>query len=59
MRWIRRSIKRCSRKMPKMRDIMAVIATDNNRGVAFSSVEASQPIKLISATTIIPSHSLS
>lgn len=38
--------------------MMPIIARDNNRGVAVSSAEANHPIKLIYATTMIPSHSL-
>ena len=53
---IRRSIWRWSRKMPKPSNRIPTMAKTNSVGVAVSAVEASQPTKLISVTTIIPSQ---
>jgi len=44
--------------MPKPSTMMTTMERDSNLGEAVSTAEAVQPTKLISATTIIPNHSL-
>ncbi len=44
--------------MPKLNTITTTTENDNSTGVALSLPEASQPTKLISATTIIPCQNL-
>lgn len=55
---IRRSIWRCKRKMPKPSKTAPTAARDHKTRSAVLGVEMSQPTKVISVTTIIPSQNL-
>jgi len=55
---IRRWIWRWSRKIPKPSNMAVAMASESSLSEAVSTADASHPIRLISATTIIPSQSL-
>ncbi len=53
---MRRWIWRWSIKIPKPSNMAVAMASASNLAGALSTADASQPIRLISATTTIPSH---
>ena len=55
---IRRWIWRWSKKMPKPSNTAVAMASASSLAGALSTADASHPMRLISATTTIPSHSL-
>ena len=55
---MRRSTWRCKRKMPKPSKTAPMAPMDHKSGSAVFGVETSQPTKVISVTTIIPSQNL-
>ncbi len=55
---MRRSTWRCKRKIPKPSKTAPMAPRDHKSGSAVFGVEMSQPTKVISVTTIIPSQNL-
>ncbi len=55
---MRRSTWRCKRKIPRPSKIAPTAPRDHKIGSAVFGVEISQPTKVISVTTIVPSQNL-